>query len=96
MATLTAGTIDLLHHDFLLLAQLRRVLWMAKHQTLDHMLTRPIDQLRADIAMLEGQRAGPRQLDRTPNPPATAGHIIEHALTKCAVTQQPRLPSQPR
>ena len=51
------------------------------------MLQRPVDQLRADVAMLQTQRSRAGQFDRAADPPALAGNGVERTLAVGAVGQ---------
>ncbi|MNI79667.1 hypothetical protein D3C73_1361400 [compost metagenome] len=56
MAGFAAAAIHIANQFILLTAQFGGVMRMVKHQTFHYVLLRPVDQLRANIAVLQPQR----------------------------------------
>ena len=77
---LVAAVPDVKHQIVLLFAHFGAVVRMVEHQAFHDMLRRPVDQLRADIAMLQAQRPRAGHFDRTANPPAFAGNGVQRFL----------------
>jgi len=68
MAGLATTAIHLANQFILFAAQFSDVMWVVKPHAFHYMFMRPVDQLRADIAVLQPQWTRPKQLDRSTIP----------------------------